>query len=58
MSESFVKTPKRDPARPAVLPDAGAILANLLGWIEEILRDSPALQAKFRLPREFIRLSA
>ena len=45
MSESFVKTLKRDHARLAVLPDAGAILASLLGRIEEILRDSPALQA-------------
>jgi hypothetical protein len=36
-SESFVKTQKRDHARLAVLPDAGAILANLPGWFEELL---------------------
>ena len=41
-SENFVSTWS---AIPLVLPYAGPVLANLLGWIGEIVRDSPALQA-------------
>lgn len=58
MSESFVKTLKRDYARLAVLPDAETILAKLPGWIEDYCEVHPHSGLKFRSPREFIRLSA
>ena len=58
MSESFVKTLKRDYARLAVLPDAETILAKLPGWIEDYCEVHPHSGLKFRSPREFIRLGA
>lgn len=58
MSESFVKTLKRDYARPVILPDAETILAKLPGWIEDYCEVHPHSGLKFRSPREFIRLSA
>jgi transposase InsO family protein len=58
MSESFVKTLKRDYARLAVLPDAETILAKLPGWTEDYCEVHPHSGLKFRSPREFIRLSA
>lgn len=58
MSESFVKTLKRDYARLHVLTDADAILAMLPDWIEDYCEVHPHSGLKFRSPREFIRLSA
>ena len=58
MSESFVKTLKRDYARLNVLTDADAILAMLPYWIEDYCEVHPHSGLKFRSPREFIRLSA
>jgi putative transposase len=58
MSESFVKTLKRDYARVHVLTDAKAILAMLPDWIEDYCEVHPHSGLKFRSPREFIRLSA
>ena len=58
MSESFVKTLKRDYARLAILPDAETILAKLPSWIEDYCEVHPHSGLKFRSPREFIRLSA
>jgi putative transposase len=58
MSESFVKTLKRDYACINVLPDANAILAMLPDWIEDYCEVHPHSGLKFRSPREFIRLSA
>ena len=58
MSESFVKTLKRDYARLNVLTDADAILAMLPDWIEDYGEVHPHSGLKFRSPREFIRLSA
>ena len=58
MSESFVKTLKRDYARLHVVTDANAILAMLPDWIEDYCEVHPHSGLKFRLPREFIRLSA
>jgi len=58
MSESFVKTLKRDYARPHVLTAADAILAMLPDRIEDYCEVHPHSGLKFRSPREFIRLSA
>ena len=58
MSESFVKTLKRDYARVTILPDAAAILANLPDSIEDYCEVHPHSGLKFRSPREFMRLSA
>lgn len=58
MSESFVKTLKRDYARLTILPGAETILAKLPSWIEDYYEVHPHLGLKFRSPREFIRLSA
>jgi putative transposase len=58
MSESFVKTLKRDYARVNILHDADAILAMLPDWIEDYCEVHPHSGLKFRSPREFIRLSA
>jgi len=58
MSESFVKTLKRDYARINILQHADAILAMLPDWIEDYCEVHPHAGLKFRSPREFIRLSA
>jgi putative transposase len=58
ISESFVKTLKRDYARLNILHDADAILAMLPDWIEDYCEIHPHSGLKFRSPREFIRLSA
>ncbi len=58
MSESFVKTLKRDYARVTILPDAAIILAKLPDWIEDYCEVHPHSGLKFRSPREFMRLSA
>ena len=54
MSESFVKTLKRDYARLNVLTDADVILAMLPDWIENYCEVHPHSGLKFRSPREFI----
>ena len=58
MSESFVKTLKRDYARVTILPDAATVLAKLPDWIEDYCEVHPHSGLKFRSPREFMRLSA
>jgi putative transposase len=58
MSESFVKTLKRDYARVTILPDAATILAKLPDWIEDYCEVHPHSGLNFRSPREFMRLSA
>lgn len=58
MSESFVKTLKRDYASIHVLPDTDTILALLPDWIEDYCESHPHSGLKFKSPREFIRLSA
>ncbi len=58
MSESFVKTLKRDYARVTILPDAATILAKLPDWIEDYCEVHPHSGLKIRSPREFMRLSA
>jgi transposase InsO family protein len=58
MSEAFVKTLKRDYASTVILPDADTILALLPDWIDDCCEVHPHSGLKFRLPREFLRLSA
>ena len=58
MSESFVKTLKRDYARLRVLADSGAILAMLPDLIEDYCEVYQQSGLKFLSPREFIRLVA
>ena len=50
MSESFVKTLKRDYARVTILPDADTILAKLPDWIEDYCEVHPHSGLKFRSP--------
>jgi transposase InsO family protein len=49
MSESFVKTLKRDYARLAILPDAETILAKLPAWIEDYCEVHPHSGLKSRV---------
>lgn len=58
ISESFVKTFKRDYVRVSLLPDAETVLAMLPDWFEDYCEVHPHSGLKFRSPREFIRLSA
>ncbi len=66
MSEAFVKTPKRDYASTAILPDTDIILALLQKWIDDFFEVHPHSGRKLRSPahrltrspREFLRLSA
>ena len=58
ISESFVKTIKRDYARITILPDAKTILDKLPIWMEDYCEAHPHSGLKFRSPREFIRQSA
>jgi putative transposase len=55
MSESFVKTFKRDYVRINPLPDAVAALGKLAGWFEDYNENHPHSGLKMRSPREFIR---
>lgn len=50
MSESFVKTLKRDYARLTILPDAETILAKLPSWIEDYC-EVPALRPEVPIAR-------
>ena len=58
ISESFVKTIKRDYARVTILPDAMTILDKLPLWMEDYCEVHPHSGLKFRSPREFIHQSA
>ena len=50
MSEAFVKTPKRDYASTATLPDADTILALLPEWIDDFCEVHPHSGLKLRSP--------
>jgi putative transposase len=58
ISESFVKTLKRDYARLWILPDAETVIALLPEWFEDYNEVHPHSGLKFLSPREFLRLSA
>src|SRR4051812_11466520 len=55
MSESFVKTFKRDYVRVNPLPDAVTALGKIAGWFEDYNENRPHSGLKMRSPREFIR---
>lgn len=55
ISESFVKTFKRDYARVNPLPDALTALGKIAGWFEDYNENHPHSGLKMRSPREFIR---
>ena len=55
MSESFVKTFKRDYVRINPLPDAVTALGKLAGWFEDYNENHPHSGLRMRSPREFIR---
>jgi putative transposase len=58
ISESFVKTFKRDYVRLNALPDAIAALRQITGWFEDYNDNHPHSGLKMRSPREFIRAQA
>ena len=58
ISESFVKTFKRDYVRVNPLPDAIAALRQIAGWFEDYNDNHPHSGLKMRSPREFIRAQA
>lgn len=55
ISESFVKTFKRDYVRVNTLPDAITALGQITGWFEDYNENHPHSGLKMRSPREFIR---
>jgi transposase InsO family protein len=55
ISESFVKTFKRDYVRVNPLPDAVSALGKIAGWFEDYNENHPHSGLKMRSPREFIR---
>jgi transposase InsO family protein len=55
ISESFVKTFKRDYVRINPLPDAVTALGKIAGWFEDYNENHPHSGLKMRSPREFIR---
>lgn len=55
ISESFVKTFKRDYVRINPLPDAVTALSKIAGWFEDYNENHPHSGLKMRSPREFIR---
>ena len=55
ISESFVKTFKRDYVRVNALPDALAALRQIAGWFEDYNDNHPHSGLKMCSPREFIR---
>src|SRR4051794_34926456 len=55
ISESFVKTFKRDYVRINPLPDAVTALGKIAGWFEDYNENYPHSGLKMRSPREFIR---
>ena len=58
ISESFVKTFKRDYVRVNALPDALAALRQIAGWFEDYNDNHPHSGLKMRSPREFISAQA
>ena len=58
ISESFVKTFKRDYVRINPLPDAVAALGKIAGWFEDYNDNHPHSGLKMCSPREFIRAQA
>jgi putative transposase len=58
ISESFVKTFKRDYVRVNPLPDAVTALRQIAGWFEDYNNNHPHSGLKMRSPREFIRAQA
>jgi transposase InsO family protein len=54
IAEAFVKTFKRDYARPSILPDAETLIAPLPAWFEDYNEVHPYSGS----PGEFLRLSA
>jgi transposase InsO family protein len=58
ISESFVKTFKRDYVRVNTLPDALTTLRQIAGWFEDYNDNHPHSGLKMRSPREFIRAQA
>ena len=58
ISESFVKTFKRDYVRVNALPDALTALRQIAGWFEDYNDNHPHSGLKMRSPREFIRAQA
>jgi putative transposase len=55
ISESFVKTFKRDYVRVNPLPDALTALGKIAGWFEDYNDNHPHSGLRMRSPREFIR---
>jgi putative transposase len=55
ISESFVKTFKRDYVRVNPLPDAPTVLRQIAGWFDDYNDSHPHSGLKMRSPREFIR---
>ena len=55
ISESFVKTFKRDYVRVNPLPDAPTVLRQIAGWFDDYNDNHPHSGLKMRSPREFIR---
>ncbi len=55
ISESFVKTFKRDYVRVNPLPDAITALRQIGGWFEDYNENHPHSGLKMRSPREFMR---
>jgi putative transposase len=55
ISESFVKTFKRDYARVNPVPDAVTAFGKIAGWFEDYNENHPHSGLKMRSPREFIR---
>jgi transposase InsO family protein len=58
ISESFVKTFKRDYVRVNTLSDALTTLRQIAGWFEDYNDNHPHSGLKMRSPREFIRAQA
>jgi putative transposase len=58
ISESFVKTFKRDYVRVNALPDALTALRQIAGWFEDYNDNHPHSGLKMCSPREFIRAQA
>lgn len=58
ISESFVKTFKRDYVRVNALPDAQTALRQIARWFEDYNDNHPHSGPKMRSPREFIRAQA
>ena len=58
ISESFVKTFKRDYVRVNALPDVVTALRQITRWFEDYNDNHPHSRLKMRSPREFIRAQA